>query len=79
MRIAPCRWAPALLAVRRVARRLSGGKEPFYPLRWLLNAALLLLLTGSLFLAILEAQVWAKKRLLTWCMRITSMRPWPVG
>jgi glycosyltransferase involved in cell wall biosynthesis len=61
VRIAPCRWAPALLAVRRIVRRLSGGQEPLYPLRWLLNASLLLLLTVSLGLASLRIRFWEKK------------------
>lgn len=49
--LVPCRWAPAFMAIRRLARRLGGGKESPYPLRWLLNLSMCVLLTVSLVLA----------------------------
>lgn len=46
--IAPCSWVRPYLAVRRFARRLSGGREPFYVLRWALNVLMCVLVTASL-------------------------------
>ena len=59
---APCVWAPALLAVRRAARRLGGGKEMPYALRWFLNLALCALLTGSLVLVSFRLRYRNKRR-----------------
>lgn len=56
-----CRWAPALMAARRVARRLGGGKALPYPLRWLLNSTMCLLLTVSLVLAARRLRYRAKR------------------
>ena len=47
--IAKCRWAPALMAVRAHCRKLGGGKEPPYILRWLLNLLMYAFVTASLF------------------------------
>ncbi len=60
--IVPCRWAPPLFSIRRLARRISGGAELIYPLRWLLNMSLFLLLTGSLCLEILRVKYQGKHR-----------------
>jgi len=59
---APCRWVPALLEVRRLASRLGGGHGPPYPLRWLLNLAMMLLLTGSLLAVALRLRYRLRKR-----------------
>ena len=53
---ASCRWTPSLLAARALARKASGGKDPSYGLRWLLNGLTCLLLTLSLFLAALRVR-----------------------
>lgn len=52
--VVACRWAPLFFAIRRLARRISGGKEPIYPFRWSLNLTLCVLLTLSLVLAALR-------------------------
>jgi len=52
--LVPCRWAPGLALVRRFARRLGGGKELPYLLRWILNLSLCLFLTLSLVLTALR-------------------------
>lgn len=57
----PCRWAPALAMVRRFARRLGGGKELPYLLRWLLNLTLCLFLTLSLTLTALRLRFVEKR------------------
>lgn len=57
VRLAPCRWAPSLIAVRRAARRLGGGKEPPYPLRWVLNVSMCCLMTISLLAAALALRL----------------------
>lgn len=59
--LAPCRWARPLMAVRRFARQCGGGKEMFYPLRWLLNLTMCVLLTGSLLWLALRLR-WRERR-----------------
>ena len=46
--MAPCRWARPILAVRRVARRLRRGGQPWFPIRWTLSVLVCLLLSTSL-------------------------------
>jgi glycosyltransferase involved in cell wall biosynthesis len=46
--IADCRWLPPLKKVRAAMRRLSGGSELNYLVRWLLNMTMMLMLTISL-------------------------------
>jgi glycosyltransferase involved in cell wall biosynthesis len=62
VRIAPCRWVPAMNACRRLARRLGGGKEPPYILRWLINMSVFLLLTVSLMAAAIRLRFREKMR-----------------
>jgi len=45
--LAPCRWIPAMLQLRGLARRIGGG-EPPYLARWLLNFTTWILLTASM-------------------------------
>ncbi len=54
--LAGCSWAPAIFAVRRLGRRLGGGKEVPYVLRWCLNLSMCGLLTVSLILAALRVR-----------------------
>ena len=60
--LVPCTWAPALSLARRLARRLGGGKELPYPLRWALNIVLCLLLTASLTLTALGLRYRGKRQ-----------------
>lgn len=60
--LVPCRWVPAVLAARRTARRFGGGKELPYPLRWVLNLTMCILLTGSLVLAAMRLRRRGEKR-----------------
>jgi glycosyltransferase involved in cell wall biosynthesis len=46
---APCSWIPFLKNVRNRFNRVSGRDIIPYPIRWLLNVSMLLLLTFSLF------------------------------
>jgi glycosyltransferase involved in cell wall biosynthesis len=62
MHLAPCRWVPPLLAIRRGARWLGGGKELPYVLRWMLNLAMCLLLTASLTAEVLRLRRRTKRR-----------------
>lgn len=60
--LAPCRWIPGLLALRRAARRLGGGKDvPFAP-RWVLNLLTFLLLTCSLVAVGLRLRYRTRRR-----------------
>ena len=52
--LVPCSWAPFLASVRRAARKLGGGNELPYPIRWFLNLTLCFLLTTSFIIAIKE-------------------------
>ncbi len=49
--VAPCRWLRPLKKFRALSKRFSGKKVLPYPARWILNMAMLLLLTVSLFRA----------------------------
>ncbi|MHB8861969.1 MAG: glycosyltransferase family 4 protein [Pirellulaceae bacterium] len=60
--VAPCSWVRPLLALRRTARRLSGGNEPIYPLRWSLNLLMCMLLTASLVRVAVRMRWWQKQR-----------------
>jgi len=57
-----CHWAPALAAVRRFARRIGGGNEMPYPLRWVLNIVLCVLLTFSLLLVAFRLRFIEKQK-----------------
>lgn len=46
--VSSCRWLPPFKKLRIMLRRLVGGTLLNYPLRWLLNMAMFLLLTVSL-------------------------------
>ena len=52
----PCNWAPGLAFARRRARRLGGGNDLPYSLRWILNILLCIFLTCSLILAFYRLQ-----------------------
>lgn len=60
--VVPCRWVPALMFFRRLARRVSRGKEILFPLRLCLNLCSLMLITMSFTLASLRAGRRTKKR-----------------
>lgn len=49
--VAPCRWLRLLKKFRALAQRFTGKNVLPYPARWILNMAMLLLLTVSLFRA----------------------------
>jgi glycosyltransferase involved in cell wall biosynthesis len=59
--VAPCRWFPAMLQVRTLAKRMNRGQLP-YAARWLLNVGTWLLLTVSLLLAGLRLRYRRKRR-----------------
>ncbi len=58
--VAGCSWMPAILPVRALGRRLGGGKEPPYAVRWLVNLVTCVLLTISLVLEAMRARRRAK-------------------
>lgn len=77
----PCRWAPGLAMARRFARRLGGGKEMPYLLRWVLNLVLCLFLTLSLTLTALRLCFIEKRRfgLVYAHNQYSSLAGWVIG
>ena len=79
--LVPCRWAPGLALVRRFARRLGGGKELPYLLRWVLNLTLCLFLTLSLTLTVLRLRFVEKRNfdLVYAHNQYSSLAGWIIG
>lgn len=57
--MAPCRWLPGLKAFRRICFRIGGGKNLWFPLRWILNMMVFLLFTAEITVVVLR---WSRQK-----------------
>ncbi len=59
---APCRWLAAVKEIRRFAKPAGGSNELAFPVRWVLNMTIFVLLTVSLVLAALRVRRRTRKK-----------------
>jgi glycosyltransferase involved in cell wall biosynthesis len=62
VQVAPCRWAPAMIALRAGIKRLLGRGELPFAVRWALNLAMMAMLTVTLVLEALKAVYRSRPR-----------------